>query len=276
MAEGRPIVGAQVRLPFTVTDATGTLVDATTQTVTVTLPDGTPSTPAVVHDSVGTYHADYVITLPGHHDWYATTTGPVTRSTVNAFNAGSQTIGPISGLTEIRNEFNAFSTTNDAELLTVAMRASAAVEQYCGCSWRRVTVTEAYDGGKSDVVLRSAPVSSVVSVTESGILLTGSDYVVDPSANILTRGTATAPRTWKYGVQNVAVVYVVAPIGGIIPDDVIQGNLQMVRHLMETQRGASNRPRQAGADSGAAPGAAFTYPTRVKELLDPYVYSGMA
>lgn len=276
MAEGRPVVGAQVRLPFTVTDATGTLVDAATQAVAVTLPDGTTSTPVVVHDSTGNYHADFTVTLPGRHDWYATTTAPATRTPVNVFNAGSETLGPIVGLTEIRNHFNVSSTASDSELLNFAMRGSAAVENYTGQVFRRHTFTETYSGGKTAIILRNGPAQSFTSVVESGRALSAGDYVFDPNSWVLTRGSTAAPINWIYGVQNISVTYVAVPPGGIVPDDVIHSTLEEIRHLWETQRGGSNRPRQQSSDTVYDPRSGYTWPRAVTELLNNYLAPGIA
>jgi hypothetical protein len=47
----------------------------------------------------------------------------------------------------------------------------------------------------------------MTSVTESGVLLSPTAYVLDTSAGILYRGTSSAPRQFTSGIQNVAMVY---------------------------------------------------------------------
>jgi len=278
MVQGRPVVGSQVRLSFTVTDAAGAATNATTQVFTVTLPDGSAGIPPSVQtDGTGSYYGDYTVTVAGRHEWYATTTGPATRTAVNVFNAAAITAGagPIVGLTEAKNHLTISGTGSDAELMDFLQRASAGVEQYTGCSWRRATVVETYDGGKTAIVLRQAPILSITTVTESGATLPASNYFTDANAGLLVRGSQTAPMTWLNGLQNVTVTYVVGPPGGVVPDDVIQGTLELLGHLWETQRGGSNRPRQVGTDSSPS-GTGYSYPNRVRELLDPYVVPGIA
>jgi hypothetical protein len=61
-------VGDTIRLPFTAKDPAGVLVDAAGISVAVTDPSGVTTTPAVVHDGVGLYHADYgPAVLPGRY-----------------------------------------------------------------------------------------------------------------------------------------------------------------------------------------------------------------
>ena len=65
---GPYLFGNTVRLSDRVTlYGTTTLVDPTTVTCTVKQPDGTLSTPAVVKDGVGLYHADFNPTQSGAH-----------------------------------------------------------------------------------------------------------------------------------------------------------------------------------------------------------------
>lgn len=276
MADSRPVVGSQVRLSFTTADATGALTDATTQTVTVTLPDGTSATPSVTHDSTGTYHADYTVTAAGRHEWYATTTGPVTRTPVDVFNASAITLGPIVGLTELRNHLNLSSVVSDSEILAFAARASDAVEAWTGQTWRQVTVTEKYDGGVLGLLLRTLPVQSIVSVTEFGQSLNSSSWNLDINAGVLFRGTTLVRIRWLPGAQNVTVTYQAGPTGGIVPTDVLLATMELTRHFWETQRGGSNLPRQQGAEVEYDPRSGYSLPRRVIELLDTHQAPGFA
>jgi hypothetical protein len=54
-----------VRLTATFKDTTNALVDPTTVVCNVVNPNGSSSTPSVVKDSLGTYHADVVADTPG-------------------------------------------------------------------------------------------------------------------------------------------------------------------------------------------------------------------
>lgn len=274
MAEGRPVVGAQVRLSFTVKDAAGALTDASTQVVTVMLPDGTTSTPAVTKSSTGSYYADFTITKPGRHEWYATTTVPTTRTPLDVFNAGAETsgAGPIVGLTAIRNHLNLTDTDQDGELLNFAHRASTMVEDYTRRKWRTVTVTETHNGGGRAVFLKARPVQSITSVTQDGVAVAATGYTLKGQGGILYRGTNGAWFAWNPGAGNISVTLVAGPTSGIVPDAIIGGTLDTIKHLWSGQRGASNRPRQAGVTDGASTVAAWALPYAVREQIEPYVW----
>jgi|SRR5579859_1411893 len=65
---GQYYPGAPVRLPITTLDVNGNLVDVdiTTLVVAVRASDGTPQTaPTVLRDSLGTYHADFLVPTTG-------------------------------------------------------------------------------------------------------------------------------------------------------------------------------------------------------------------
>lgn len=70
--------GSVVRCLVQIKDVNQTLIDATTVVVTITLPDVSTSTPSVVHDSVGNYHADFTTTQTGVHTYKSVSTGVVT------------------------------------------------------------------------------------------------------------------------------------------------------------------------------------------------------
>jgi hypothetical protein len=82
---GKPYKPGQSVRASVVAAVIGVLTDATAITLTVLLPDGSTQTPSVVHDSQGTYHADFLIpidlvmpakTALGFYRWVATGTAP--------------------------------------------------------------------------------------------------------------------------------------------------------------------------------------------------------
>jgi len=274
----RPVVGAQVPLAFTVRDATGALVDSTTQTLTITGPDGSnPAPPAINHLSTGSYVGYFIPSVAGHFSWTSATTGPTTVGQPDAFNVGTLSDAPIVGLAEVREHLSITSTASDGQLVTFAARASDLAESYMGRVWRRTVITgETHDGGRIAVQLRRGPVQTVTAVTESGATLTAGDYVLDPLTGLLSRGTTLALIPWMPGCQNISIDYVASPPAGVIPDDVIHGVLEEIRHLWDSQRGGSNLPRQQGADSDWDPRTGYTIPRRVSELWDRYRNPGLA
>lgn len=268
----RYAVGAQLKLEWTVVDPiTLAAVDPATSTVAVTQPDGTAVTPAptAVKVATGSYYALMVPTQAGRHTWTVTTTTPAWVRQPDAFHVGASADAPLIGLADAKEHLRITGTADDAQLLAFCHRASDAADAYTGKLWRRTTVTaELHDGDGTPVLqLDCRPVLSVTSVTESGTSVASTGWVLDAAAGLLVRGTTTARSVWAVGTQNVSVTYMAGPAGGVVPDDVIQGALELLRHLWESQRGGSGRPRQ-GADMEYDPRQAYSVPRRVAELWD--------
>jgi hypothetical protein len=270
----RYAVGAQVPLPFTVKNELGVLVDAATQVITVVQPDGTPATPTVTHPGLGTYIAYFTVTQPGWHSWSAATTSPTTVTPPDAFTAGAVTDAPLVGLADLREFLRTSSTITDAQLLTFGQDSTDAVERYTQRHWRRATVVEKHNGGKTAIILREAPLISVTTVVENGVTLTASDYTPDTNSGIVFRGQQQAVFPWLWGWQNITITYLVGPAGGIVPDNLLLGVKEHVRALWDSQRGGSGLPgQQAGEQQWVERNGVFITP-RVASLWDPYVGPG--
>lgn len=69
------LVGDTTRLSWTVKDDSGNPVAPATATLTITLPDGTTTTPTLSNPSTGVYKYDYVNLAPGPHSALFKTTG---------------------------------------------------------------------------------------------------------------------------------------------------------------------------------------------------------
>lgn len=72
-----PVIGSTVPIAVQITSTTGALVNASTNTLTITQPDGTAVTPTASNPSTGNYVEFFVPTQVGRHNWYWSTTGPV-------------------------------------------------------------------------------------------------------------------------------------------------------------------------------------------------------
>jgi hypothetical protein len=82
------------------------------------------------------------------------------------------------------------------------------IEQVCGTSFIERTVTETVDGsGRNGILLSSAYVRSITSVTIDGVLETGYDYTFE--SGLLERNTTGGftPSSWVCGRRNIVVVY---------------------------------------------------------------------
>lgn len=264
-------IGDMVTVGVNIKNAAGTLTAPATLVCTITLPDGTTTTPTVDTVATGQYSADYAATLTGHHlvRWVST-------SPASAYNDGFFVIdpGPLSilSLADAKAMLNITSTANDEELRETILEAVDIAERKTGRKFRRTTHTEAYDGGRGPrLVLRHQPVVSVTSISESGTALTsGTDYIADLTDGIVLRGQSTATGWWAAGNQNISVVYVSGETS-LTARRLIK---ELTRHLWRTQRGAS--PMAMGGDDGFVPGSNNIYTYKILELIETLRLPGFA
>ena len=265
-AEGQP-----VQLSALVRDAAGALANATDVTLTITLPDGTTSTPGVTNPpaTTGTYTYTYVPTTTGLHGVRWVFTGSnASAPMVDSFYVEAGTTIPLVSLAEARKQCRLAATSDDPDVQRFALVASDICERRTQV-WRRRPVTATLDGGRPFLRLL-APVASVTSVTEDGVTIASSGLVLDAGKGWLHRGTTRAAWCWGPGRQNIVVQYVA---GGVvdIPHAIRQGVLLQVQHLWDSQRGGSGLPRQSGADFEIDPRTGFTIPNAVLEHWAPHI-----
>lgn len=193
-------LGSIVPLSITVKDAGGTPTAATVA-LSITQPDGTVTQPAVSTGSAGVYYVDFAATQAGRHLTLWTISGAITASYGDVFEVDSQAILPICSLADIKAHLNipAAQTTNDSEMLNMALAISDAVESHLGFPIRQRTVIERYDGGGDALALRTTAcpchvcsqysVLNVTAVVENGVSLTANvDFFLDERRGMLRRG----------------------------------------------------------------------------------------
>jgi uncharacterized phiE125 gp8 family phage protein len=171
---------------------------------------------------------------------------------------------------DVRDHLNITGDSDDAELRSFVLAATAAIEARVGPMARR-SVTEVHNGGVSGILLRQPPALAVTSATENGVAVAGSGYSLSPGGGVLTRVSGFSRSTWVSGFANVSVTYTAGRTS--IPADLRQAVLELVRHLWATQRGTMNA-RRNGDDFVAGQG--YTMPNRVLELISPYELPGLA
>lgn len=268
-------LGDVVTISVNVKDSTGTLANAGAITLTITLPDGTTTTPSTANSSTGVYTATYTPTQVGRHGVRWVATGANAGAYTDVFDVLDPALLPIVSLADTKAHLNITTSTDDEELRRTIAVASEAAESYCNRVFRRQTVTEYHDGGKQAVLLRQAPVLSITTVVENGTTLTSTDYTADLNAGLVYRGSAAAPWQWYYGIQVVVITYVAGYTDP--PQAAQQAVLELTRHLWQTQRGNVALPSLGGADDPIGWGqTAFSMPNRVRELLDPLCAPGIA
>jgi hypothetical protein len=214
-------LGDSVTRSINLTNTAGVPVAAdSTPTYAITKPDGTAGTPPSVQTGVtGEYYVVYptATLIAGlYRELWTAIVGGVTITLPRVFVVEDPLNPPFVGTDEALAHLranNVISGPVDLEQLRwLCMVASDSVERDLGIEISRRTVTEVYDGGEYVVLLRSSPVISITSVTESGSLLTVADWTADIKNGILWRGAAASPRCFLWGRQNVIVVYVVGYI----------------------------------------------------------------
>lgn len=252
-------VGDVVPLGVEVRDSAGDLAAAGAIACTITLPDGTTATPAVITAATGRYSAQFTATQAGPHGvrWVAT------GANASAWHDGFY-IRPVStplvSLSEIKTHLNiaAADTADDEELRDKLAAAHDAVAANLQRPVTRETRTDVLmPRGPWTVVLPKPDVTSVTSVTVAGATLDPDDYTLDVRTGTLTRSAG-----WS---GPVTVVWVTRPVDHA---DVRNAVMEMCRHLWETQRGSARSLPRRGGD-GPAP-AGYALPNRVTELLAPH------
>lgn len=260
-------LGAQRRLTFDVRDAGGTLVNPATAVLVVTRPDGT-TTPSITVTlppaQTGKLIYDLTPSQAGLHTVSWTTTGPVTAG-ADAFNVRAASPGYILSLGSLKEHLNipAATTQFDEELQSWSETVTRLVEDKVGEITRK-TYTERHRGGPS-IWVRNPPIISVTSVGPYGGS-GGSTY--GPADVVFTEGgRIELVGSGGFGGGPWSVVYVA---GRIVPAPNQRDAAKIIlKHMWETQRGASRLPLQGGNDVTVVPGYSFAVPNRALELLAP-------
>ena len=276
-------LGDVAALGVKIKDANGALANATTVVCTITLPDGTSTTPTVVNTSTGIYDVNYAPTMYGRYAVRWVATGANASAYADEFTVRDFTELGIVSLDEVKAHLNipADNTNNDEEIRRFIDAASDLAENYVGCVLGRKTfANEAYSGNTDIIRLRNPRAISITSVYENGILLEPTAYVLDPTGQRLTRittGSLSGPNyfgIWSPGAQNIVITYVAGFV--IPPPSAKQGVLEIIRHLWQTQRGPSAvvGRNQSGDDFYQTP--TYSLPRRAMELLDPVSLPGLA
>jgi hypothetical protein len=169
-------------------------------------------------------------------------------------------------LADAKTHLNITGDTHNTELQAMIDAAEAAIETYVGPLTAR-EVTQRVSGSGTYLVLHTLPVISLTSVTPyGGSALTVGDLYLDAETGLVTYPTGV-----RFGSGVHTVVYQAGRTS--VPKDLELAIKELVRHLWSTQRGSGQRrPGTAPPEQLAAtlPGAAYTLPIRVTQLLAPH------
>lgn len=239
------------------------LGSAGTVVLTVTAPDGTTSTPAVSGSS--TYTATVSAAQAGRYTARWVSTGATVAAHVDVFDVWPTDPRLIISLDDAKAALNITTTTHDDELRLYVAACTDVIEDIAGPVLRR-TLVETFDGAGDSLPL-SARALSVTSVTEDGVTLAASDYVLNAGTGVVTRVAGTTPLLWSPGCQNVTVTYVAG--ASSVPPHVVLAARELLRHLYaQGQQGSRPAFGSSEADMASTP-SGFAVPLRVLELLAP-------
>jgi hypothetical protein len=267
-------LGQPVRVSTTVRDVTGTLVNATTLTLTVAKPDATQqvySSPA--NDGPGLYHQDLPaadLTQLGHYQyiWTATGTGAgVSFGDLDVFDPLEPAVLP---LQDAQDAINApvLTPAQATELQAYIATIETSLEAMTGGPLINRTITERgeLDGTCTVLLVQQRPLVSVTSITPvaTGLaadLSAGLD--LDKGAGIIRAlGGRTLAASWNAAVTTVYV----AGWGTVMPAAFNVAARIILQHLWTTQHGPSARPGMA-EETVQLPGWGFAIPNQAAELL---------
>lgn len=267
-------LGDTVRLQAECRNAGGTLTNATTAVLTVTLPDGTSATPSVTNPpvSTGEYFVDYTTAQAGRHGvrWVFTT--PASAYT-DMFDVRAAAPPLILSLSDARRHLQipVADTSADEQMRGWLESVTELVESLCGPVVRRTVVEDhaLYGRGVTELALRRTP---VLSITSAVGVLTG-----DPSyeaAALCVDGTGILRRLDGGRLSGLLRVTYVAG-RTVVPANLSSAARIILQHLWRTQYGASRALSGLGGGEDFAvtePVAGFGYaiPNRALQLMEPH------
>jgi hypothetical protein len=264
-------LGVTARLTAECRDPGGTLTNAATVQVTVTLPDGTTAAPAVTNPpaQTGKYHADYVTEQPGRHTVRWVFTGPAHAYT-DVLDVRPEQAPAILSLRDAKQHLNLSltSTTEDDEVRFWNNATTTAVEYFIGPVVARTVIEDHDVGTVTALVLRRPPVLELLTVAplrDGGSSYDPDRLNIDSAVGIVSRtdgGVLRGPLRTTYRAGRLIVTENISGAAGII-----------LQHLWATQR-----PTRSGGLPGARddfivtepiPGLGYAIPNRAVQMLNP-------
>lgn len=279
-------LGGSVPLSVSVRDSSGTLVNASTITLAITLPDGTAVSPApsVTNPPAVTGQYTYSYSPTAQHGRYRVrwvATSPATAST-DIFHVRAAAPIALISLAEGKAHLNISSstTTYDDELRDTIECASDVAEFYAGAMARR-TLTERYSGrGRSALLLRHRAIS-ITTVTVNGTAIDSTGYSLSDCGGILYRVAGYRDYAWLAGRNNISIIYEAGMTGQVISASVIEAVKELVRINFRPQIGGGYSPfdQGRGDDFGTPSGGqmrfGFFVPNIVMQRLQVHATPGI-
>lgn len=265
----------------------GALADPTVVTVVDTEPDGTISTyvygtnAEVVRDSLGKFHYDVVFTANGQRTVRLSGTGAVKASITHTFVVGVYDPLDVLTITETKLALNN-DVSDDTELGVYVTAASRMLDRYVGPIVTRTITDEAYDGGKSLILLRdvhTAPVAVTAVKEYIGTMLTTltAESISSQTSNqyaaydgILERRNGGYEGCFSRGRRNILVTYTVGrAVDAFHVDPIYKLAAKLIVHKMWSGKTAGAGDLFSGVEGAqyAAAIPSFAMPNAVKDLV---------
>lgn len=248
----------------------GTLENASTVALTITKPDGTAAITPVVNPPVrtGYYRFDYTPTVAGRYiaRWLLTFSDGTTDASTETLDVRPADPGGIVSLDAAKAHLHIKSDQSDPELRGWIAAVTEVVESKVGpCVIRNYSTLIETSGWW----LPHRPVLSVSTITAIGTgtpPLVADFYLDAANGRMLYTGTkAPAGAPW-------VVTYTAGR--AVIPANIVQSALIILKHLWETQRGSdmSRGKMSMGGDDDLVldPGMMWAVPRRAVELLESH------
>ncbi len=251
-----------IPIAIDIKDAAGALANATTVVLTITLPDGTTSTPTVTNPPAvtGQYRYTHTATMEGRHTWRFVSMSPNTAYQ-DVFEIREAATPALLSLADAKAHLNITGTTSDDELREYLEAVTAVVEEKIGPVVRR-THTDQFNGGGCRIYL---PHTQVLTVTALTLISDGSTPVPLSELNINTsRGVITRKNGSAFPTGQMSITYTVGRT--YVHSNWTLAAKIILRHAWVTQLG--NLPSIQG-DEVIVPGAGYLVPYRAMALLQP-------
>jgi hypothetical protein len=258
-------IADSVPLAWDVKDAAGAPANATTATLTITLPDGTTTSPAVTNPPTvtGQYRVTYIPATEGLYTWRAVTTTPNTAYQ-DVFAVRGSASPALLSLADAKAHLNITTTTHDDELREYLEAATEIVENYVGPIVRRTHTARVHGGRRCVIPLPHTQVTAVTAVTavwDGSSPINLADLSIDGPAGVVSfknrQGFPYGETDWTYTVGRSSVKANWTLAAKII-----------VKHNWETQLG--NLPSIQGGDLvDMTAGTGYLVPFRAMSLLQP-------
>jgi len=263
-------VGGLYRITYDVYDGTGTLVNASTISLTLFLPDGSSAgvTTFGAPSPTGHYQYDYQTTVKGRHTGVITTTNPNTTKGLS-FDVEEVPSTALVGLADMKNYLNETGTTNDDEITEFMLVATDIIEDKTGSIVRR-NITNEYQPVGQSLWLKQYPIISITSINP--YLTIGVGYPV----NMVTIDKASGRVQRLDGFPFVGGPFAVNYVAGL---ETVMPSLRhsakiITAHLWETQRGGmtflgSGPGPTADDEMFFSRGKEYSVPRRALETIKP-------